>query len=258
MERFLLHCSGGLGNRLLGLLSARQQFPKAEVIVYWPTGAFPISKAAPRLDARFEDLYCPLEGFRFVEKPEFEVQRKTDTKYGYSHGALPKTRVEELFLLKSQLHLSVASRQESYKIRDRLKGPYSGCLVRLRGHHKTQAWNPTDKFTRLINRLTGTVFGCCDDPRFWASIQRPVVYASKTGSLGSVQQLITVAAELSVLADASYFYAPPYTAMAAVVQMLRSASLKCDKPIGDWSIINKESGGETKSTSTDDPGGSST
>jgi hypothetical protein len=237
MSNYVLHCSGGLGNRLLGLASARVLCPEGEIAVYWPRGPFPISKASPRLDPLFEDLYEPLPGYRFVEKEEFLDLRKAGVKYAYSHGVLPGAARPELYDRISEFRLGSESLRQYHRIRNAIgSSSYASCLIRCHGHHKTRAWNPTKMFRRLLDKLPRPVFVCCDDPKFSRSL-RDVVVASKSGSMGSVEQLITVTAEFRILAESRTFHAPPFTAMAVFVQALRGQSLRVDRPIGDWSII---------------------
>lgn len=239
MQLFALQCSGGLGNRLLGLLSARQRHPLAKIVTYWSTGPFKVTKAGPRLEAQFLQLYEPIDGFQFVGKDEFEkVKSSRGIRFGYSHGMLPGTRAEELWQLAGLLKLAQGPVDIYRHWRSLLPGDYHGCLIRLRGHRETQAWDPRHKFEKLLARLKRPVFVSCDDPGY-AKTLHDVYFATKPGRFGSLEQLTVVAAELQLLAEAKSFYAPPCTALAAIIQVLRGQSPQAAHPIGDWSFLKK-------------------
>lgn len=234
MTDYALHCSGGLCNRLLGLLSARAKHPEAHLHVYWPVGSYKVSKAFPRLDAKFEQLYADLPGVTFIPLDQLEQLKRKKMKYGYSHGVLPNTPSQLLYPWKTLFQLRDPTLY--LKAKSQLVSPYTGCLIRCHGHHFTSDWKPQEKFTSLLKSLSKPVFICCDDSNF-ASRFPSSVSVPKPGPIGSISQLTGVAADLQILAEADEFYSPPFTAMAVYVQLLRDQPLHAHKPIGDWSKL---------------------
>lgn len=248
-KQLLITCSGGLGNRLTGLVSGLALAARhdLELSICWPLGLDVATAGTPA------GFFCPLEMIiqppcrvvsvqdrdNWLTEPHehFSLLRQTqdpfctgnyDMTYCWTHGPIrnaevPDQKMHEYF---KTLHMTQAvhDRMTEGHLKLGQRRGYVGGLVRCNGHSKTKAWQPVERFTRLLPTINDPFYLCCDDVRVTDRMMQQykhVVTLPKPVKHNTTDALVIVMAEILLMAQADRFYGSWWSMLCEPVRLLR-------------------------------------
>jgi hypothetical protein len=250
MKRFVITLAGGLGNRLRGLATALlvAERHEAELLVYWSTGnGRQTACGTDGFHANFAELYevpasCHLievaerdrlndlatDRWSLTRQDQEPITLTHDLSYAHVHGPLRQHQIpDDAYRTVLRAFKPVpAVLPILTRIKADLPAAYTGLLARCRGTPTSRRWNAVKHFQNLARVVRGPAYLCCDTvAATWqiASFFGPRLHScTKDNKINTRDALLTVIAEMQVLAEAQQFYGTPNCALACCIADLRA------------------------------------